>query len=403
METEFKTIPVLLDRLPEARVAFEKLIRKAHRYGCPDITMTVGEPYNVVKALRDWDGETRDYIYRMVDLVVTGEAPRVGSYEFLARVEFTEGGVLIQGRPGAQDVDAKYRHTDGHCDHCKVTRARGEVFVVRNLETGAQLQVGRSCLRDFLGVDSPEKVAHRFSFWGEVNDQDGHYGAALEPSYSTEGLLKLAAVTIRMYGWCSKGQAANDERLTPTIAYVLLVARPPQAPRDQERAIAKAIRDGVTEADGALARTVMSWVAASEADSDYMHNLQVLLGSDQVAIKRAGMAISAVAAYHRAMDLQIRRTQENQAAAQSTHVGTVGERLRDVAVTFEGGRAIASDFGDMVLLKFKDQAGNVYTWFTGRGLDLNQGQVAKLTGTVKRHTEYKGHLETQLTRCKVVA
>lgn len=80
-------------------------------------------------------------------------------------------------------------------------------------------------------------------------------------------------------------------------------------------------------------------------------------------------------------------------------MGEPKERLRDLAVTIEHVQFFDSDFGGSTLVKMR-QGVNVLTWFaSGAHGELQPGMTATLTGTVKRHTEYKGTKETQLSRC----
>jgi hypothetical protein len=41
----------------------------------------------------------------------------------------------------------------------------------------------------------------------------------------------------------------------------------------------------------------------------------------------------------------------------------------------------------------------VLVWFTAKDLDLEKGAVVDLTGTVKKHEEFRGVKTTQLSRC----
>lgn len=408
MTTESHTIRVLAERLTEAREALEKLAKKARRYGCPDIAVTVGERATEDRWVKDWDGEERAIRVEVVELIVSGDAPRVGNHEFLARIELVEGGNLVDTRPGVTDLDKRFQHTDGYCAHCRTTRRRNEVFVVRDLDTGDQLQVGRDCLRDFLGIDNPTAVAHRFAFFRAVREfeEDVCRGSKADWAQSLEGLLSLSAVCIRLFGWCSKGQAAHDPNVMPTSGYVWMVLEPPFRATDAERALIKRILDERTEADYETARATIRWVREElKGDGDYEHNLRVLFTADNVRdAKRLGLVVSAVAGYHRAKELELRRTKEREAAAASAHVGTVGARLRDLRVTLQLQRVIGgNEWADSVLIKFVDDQGNILTWITSKGSGLEVGEQALLTGTVKAHGEFNGVAETKLTRCALKA
>lgn len=92
----------------------------------------------------------------------------------------------------------------------------------------------------------------------------------------------------------------------------------------------------------------------------------------------------------------------------SMHIGKPGERLRGLRARYEGGPTIG-EFGPWpsVLGKFRvlegPHAGAVLLWKTG-GHPCMRGSVVDVTGTVlaeEPHVEYKGQLETRVTRCKV--
>ena len=405
MTTESTTIRVLADRLTEAQAALNKLAAKARRYGCPDITITMGEQSTAQRIARDWDGEERSYTVQEVELIITGEAPRIGNHEFLARVELGgEAGNLVDTRPGVEDLDVKFRHTNGYCAHCNTTRKRNEVFVVRNIETGEQLQIGRDCLRDYLGLDSPTSIAHRFAFWRALREFEGDFcRAKAEWAQSLIGVLMLSAVCIRLFGWCSKGQAAHDPSLTPTSEYVYKVLCPGTYRMSAEELnLIKQIESSLSDADRATATEVVRWVREDLAgNSDYEHNLKVIFTADNVNdARRLGLVVSAVSAYHRAVEQKLRLTKDRAVAQASQHVGEIGKRLRDVPVTLQLQRVIGgNEWADSILIKFVDDAGNLLTWITSKGSGLQIGERALLTGTVKDHAQFNGANETRMTRC----
>lgn len=42
---------------------------------------------------------------------------------------------------------------------------------------------------------------------------------------------------------------------------------------------------------------------------------------------------------------------------------------------------------------------NELVWFTAKELDFKKGDIIDLTGTVKKHKEFRGIKTTQLSRC----
>ena len=403
MTTEITKVLVLADRLGDAKRELEKLAAKARRYGCPDIKVSVGGVVEQKQTVRDWDGEYRRVTVQLVELLIEGEAPRYGNHEFLARIELGEAGNIIDTRPGVEDLDHRFRASNGYCEHCETARRRKEVFVVRNLDTGAQLQIGRNCLRDYLGIDDPAKIAHRFSLLRDARSLEEGFGFGRLPwCASLEGVLSLAAVAIRLFGWCSKTQAGHDHKLIPTVSYVYVGMLPLERVDQPTRETWHKLHDALGEGDRETAQATIRWVREEVAGrSDYEHNLKLLFAEDLVHDdRRLGLVVSAVASYHRAKEKDLRLTRERQQRAASQHVGRKGERLRGLLVTLTDQRTVnENQWGSIVLIKFRDEQGNILTWFTGRGSGLSTGEQCRLDGTVKDHSEYNGAMETQLTRC----
>lgn len=90
----------------------------------------------------------------------------------------------------------------------------------------------------------------------------------------------------------------------------------------------------------------------------------------------------------------------------SQHIGTVGDKL-EIKVTYvKSGwweQKSFSGYGTdiMYIHIFKDEHGNVLTWKTQKGLQMNNGELVTIKGTIKNHSEYNDEKQTELTRCKV--
>jgi hypothetical protein len=401
---ETNAIRIPASRLEEAQKALAKIVKKAQKYGAV-ITVEVGPVVLVEETVVDWDGKKRVIHREMIDLLVTGDAPRVGNHEFLAHVELGSAGNIVDVRPGVADLDHRFRESDGYCEHCETSRVRKDVYVVRDLTTGQQLQIGRNCLRDYMGLDDPKTIAARFAFYRSMDALRDEYtgSGSIGFSQSLEGLVSLSAVCVRLFGWCSQGQASNDETLTPTSYYVLLALSGGKVGPAEAKLRAR-IQDERSEADYETARAVIAWVRQEmKPNSDYEHNLRVLFAGDEITNgRRVGIVVSAIAAYHRSVAKNLRITKERETAKASQFVGEIGKRIRGIKVTLQMQRVIgSSDWGDKLLVKFVDESGNLYSWFTGRGTGLEIGEQCLLTATVKDHKEYNGAFETNLTRCSI--
>lgn len=86
--------------------------------------------------------------------------------------------------------------------------------------------------------------------------------------------------------------------------------------------------------------------------------------------------------------------------SKSEWIGTLKERMRDLAVILTGARECSSYYGDFVLYTF-EQGENHLAWFTTSvpKVEMVVGHSYLLTGTVKKFDERDGVKITQLNRC----
>ena len=86
--------------------------------------------------------------------------------------------------------------------------------------------------------------------------------------------------------------------------------------------------------------------------------------------------------------------------SKSEWIGTLKERMRDLAVVLTGARECSSYYGDSVLYTF-EQGENRLAWFTTSvpKVEMVVGHSYLLTGTVKKFDKRDGVKITQLNRC----
>ena len=82
-------------------------------------------------------------------------------------------------------------------------------------------------------------------------------------------------------------------------------------------------------------------------------------------------------------------------------IGELKERLRNLNVVLKSRFSVSTRFGDSECLKFDDEKGNHFCWWTSTCPQAEIGEKFLLTGTVKEHTTYKAENLNVLTRCKL--
>lgn len=82
----------------------------------------------------------------------------------------------------------------------------------------------------------------------------------------------------------------------------------------------------------------------------------------------------------------------------SEYIAEPGKRIRNLTAVFKSVRGFAGAYGWTNIYTF-ESGYNVLVWFTQKDLELEKGTVIDLTGTVKKHEEFRGVKTTQLSRC----
>lgn len=396
------TYSIAEHRLPWLEKAVDDLNKRAKRLRVEPLTLEVlGFEDRTVRRNLD------ERIVRLYSVRLSGSSPRINGWTLQATLDHTaEGGTLLRAVPG---VGLPVRFRDARpedCDHCRTRRQRNDTFVLRHDETGRYAQVGRQCLRDFLGHVDPHGIAALCELLGLAHEaaqtaaDDREYeegGARGVYRIPTDHLLALTFATVRAFGWVSRGTArTTDQSATADLALQLDSARGDRA--NWMRAVE--VTDADIAAAAATIELVRGWADRTDL-SDYEYNLLTVLKGAGVTERQAGIACSAVTVYRR----QQEREQVARVETTSEYVGTVGQRLTAEVTLLGmqeiGGRSFSYyDSGVSYLYRFADAQGNLLQWFASSNQELTDGQTYRLVGTVKKHDEYKGTRRTTLTRCR---
>ena len=83
------------------------------------------------------------------------------------------------------------------------------------------------------------------------------------------------------------------------------------------------------------------------------------------------------------------------------YVGQIGDKIA-LSLTLVGHKELNNSFRISTLLTFKDRFNNGFVWFkSGWASALNVGDTYTVSGTIKKHNEFRGNKQTILTRCKI--
>jgi hypothetical protein len=378
-----KTFKIPEENFKKFEAAIAKFSRKAQKLCGESITPVV---YGY--EMQDIGGGEQIKVYEvLLDCIV----PKLNGWSFLARIDHNNGeiGNIVRPMPG-KTLDEKYRTVSSVCEHCNVKRYRRDTFVIQHEESGDVKQVGSTCLKDFLGHASSEKIAKLAELLGYAAEcARGHenFVGGARRYINLELYLAHVAKCVRERGFVARSVAKREGiESTSDIALTHMNA----IPRYYEKP---------EESDFDLAQQSIEWAQELGEDgtllNDYQHNIKVIAASGCCEFRSTGFAASIINGYMR--EQASRQPQHPKVV--SAHVGQIGEKL-DFVATLTLVREIETQYGFTYLHSFVTAEGNVMKTFTNKALG-KVNETYKARGIVKVHDEYKGSKQTTLSRVKV--
>ncbi len=416
---------------PALQQKIEKLNRKAARLKVPPITLSITKEFYKDKVAKDlaYDPEEPthkdEHGNRMIkekyyEVKVEGAAPQVAGYQFMATIQHKDAGNIIRTVPGQENnenIRQFYEARPDYCDHCHKKRNRIDTFIVKG-EDGQLRQIGRNCLADFIGGQDPKKILWYFSLrdlfqraMGDADEETSRRGRRGELGMPPGSVLRVAAAIIRTYGYVKASEANEETGREPTSRKVRWAIfdrhigseLPPQS-KQRLRELLQ-VADHPTPQDDELVKNAVEWfnsLPQEEKDrSEFFHNIDVLLRSEVISPRDVGFIGAIFPTYHRATTQAKERASMPQ--KKNEVIGIVGQKLPPTQVTVVATQNITSQFGVTQLCRMEDAEGRLFVWFNSGSQKLEQGQKLTITGTIKKHDDYKGRKQTVLTRVKGTA
>jgi hypothetical protein len=398
--------------LPPLSTKIGRLQRRAAKLGSLPITFEITGEREMREIGRENDGYDEKTgriksvpVYReYAKVVVKGEAPKFNGWRLVARLvhpgQSGAGSANIINEVPGETCPKSFRSVGSGCDHCKKAWIyRRDTYVVVN-ERGWYRQVGANCIADFLGHQDPEMIASIYEFYSDLagsfaaGDDDDDYEGQFRRGVtflSTDSVLQYTAAHHRVLGWVSRA-LANASDKAPSIGNVTMALLGRGKEANEMRAEIKP-----TDADIEYAAKAREWAKTIDPNTDntYLGNLSILAGSDTVSVRTIGFTASIISAYKKSIEMDVK---VQKARAETNHVGTVGDKVTmDLRVVVT--RSFEGQYGTSHMNRFADDAGNTIIWWTGTQA-FKEGTTVRITGTIKKHSEYRGYKQTELTRCK---
>lgn len=375
----------------------EKLNKKANKLNVPTIEI------KEIEIRKEVDVKTKEVnFYHLIE--INGEAPKLNGWKFVARIETIKENRynLIFVAPN-ESVPSKYRETGSTCDHCSTNRFRKFTYILKS-ENGEYKQVGSSCLKDFLGHTNPHSYANYLEWIEDLivfaEDSEEYnrssYGIRdikFDLAYYVSYVAEYIKQTVY---FLSKGKAQEQERISTADAVWNEI-------HNKELKFENRTVKEISEESKQLANDALEWAISLKDKndlSDYQHNLQLSCEVNAVDWRSSGIVASLITAYQYEKEMIEKKEKIKEERKDSEYFGTVGER-QEFTLEVIKKTGFSTQYGWTVLHIFKDQNGNVATWFSSNK-EFDEGQTVVLKATIKEHREYDGTKQTVLTRCNEV-
>lgn len=337
---------------------------------------------------------------------------RFDDARFVASIELTDGGAVVLTAPDYdKEIPASY-YADhkNYCDHCGHNRPRNRFFLVE--KDGQLMQVGSTCIKDFLGIDPNRMLAifqglHSFTVgYGDGDDElllNDLYSGRISFGHSVNQVIEAAAAVLTVDKGYIKGE---------TWERVWDLLYPPHGLTESEHRKYKEFREKYDGVDGNINIDDFKGFVEAMTPNNYTNNLKVIANSTSVG-KRQSFAIlvSGVYVYFKEIGRMgpVESNKPKYDIVNEWVDAEIKQRLTFNSVQVIGRKLIDSFYGETILYKMLDEAGRPLTWFSSNPVDAledayeNASVVTSLTATVKKFDEFKGRKQTVVNRGKVIA
>lgn len=377
------------DELADTRIKVDKINARAVRRGFTGRLLLESVPEVVSRTPAPGAPEVRVHGFRVR---VTGDAPRYEGWVFLAGVDVVPGSdqVVLRFAPGVDTETVNRAGLDGvRCDHCHTVRGRRHAYLVRHAETGETLQVGATCIKDFLGWSTMPAFLSEDDVVDELERTLTPSGGA---AWDVLNVLAYAWASVQEHGW----SASSSKHPTRYQVEDLLTGRAKRPEFD-------AIQPRMAEAEQ-LAPTIHRALleAFADATEGYQANLRAVLSGEAVTSRHLGLAVSAIPAYDRLLGQQaVSATREERPA--SAWLGSTGEKVTITGVVITALTVDGYAYNTTQMLVVIDAAPTIAKIYTSAAWadEISVGDQVTITGTVKAHETWRDEIhQTVLTRTK---
>jgi hypothetical protein len=337
----------------------------------------------------------KKYIVNCIDVTITIENVVVNGWEFTAVPEAVGNKVIFHGIDVDQNKIPEHLHNPSNiCEHCNVNSSvRKNVYIIHNTETDQYKQVGKVCLKDFIGGTSSTNVAGAFQFFAELEvfikecvDDCMYSGISSDGDFSLNfaDALDRAIKLQKVRGFVSKKKAFENCILSNASMIVSW--------NDSIKAIKELENVVVSQNE---IDVLMNWLNSEEnVNNEFLSKAKIY--ADFGFVSERGVSFVACLPFCYQKEMEIKALEA--AKGKSQYVGTIGNR-ETFSGMVERVIPIETAYGIKRITLIRDNNGNLIK--AGEVGGSQVGEKVEFVAKVEEHKEYNGEKQTVVTRAKL--
>lgn len=377
------------DGFRELDKKIEKLNKQATKYGYEPIVLNSLGYETEVRQLGNGLVRTYDMVHISVDFSL----PLMNGFRLVAVLSYYNGSNVIKYMRGESVSDPKveyYSESTG-CEHCNYNRKRKLTYVLQEELTGDYIQVGKTCYKEFIGMDTAyvemlanldvEEIVRKSKENRDKEDSIG--GTAVD-------LVQYLAVSIHYIN--TEGyKKAQNENSTARKTWETFI--------HEKKDVENVVEENTEEAE-----RLVSWLMdISTEGQEYLANIKMIASAGFVTMQTRGYAASIVMAYKNYFKKinkpNNKGVHEKDVRNLEEDIGKEGDKKKLTLKVLRLAEA-TTRYGVVDIITMEDEDRNSYMWATSSEHKLEEGKVYTVSATIKKHGRYRGMDQTTLTRVK---
>lgn len=273
------------------------------------------------------------------------------------------------------------------CNHCNTNRNR-KITVLIQHKNGNILQVGKSCLKEFISYE----FLKTYEYLETINDFSNYETLTdLSKKYSykyikVENILNITFNYLEKNDFKSKSSCYFDG--IPTSNIINDLYHKPN------------IQYGLHKN---TKNCIEYFKNIDLSDNDYMNNLRSAYNLDYIDNSQFALIVASVNTYNRHLEYK-ERTKNNIDFTNSKFVEI--PKRQDITLKYVKSFSFTGNYNGHEVVsyihQFSDENNNCFVWKSSKCLDLKPFETCKMKVSFKSHEIYNNVEQTHITRCKIV-